>query len=49
MKYQRSMELGADPLWALRNIAEAYGDMGNNEKQKETIEQLQRIGDKEIK
>ncbi len=47
LNYQRSMELGADPQWALSNIAEAYGDMGNNKKQKETLEQLQKFSDKE--
>ena len=47
--YQRSMELGADPRWALSNIAEAYGDLGNNKKQEETIEQLQKISAQETK
>ena len=47
LNYKRSMELGADPQWALSSIAEAYGDMGNIMKQKETIEQLQKFADKE--
>ncbi len=43
LNYQRSLELGVDPHWALSSIAQAYGDMGNSKKQKETLEQLQRI------
>ena len=46
INYQRSLELGADPNWALSSIAEAYSDMGNSKKSKETLEQLKRIGNK---
>ncbi len=45
INYQRSLELGADPQWALSSIAEAYSDMGNDIKYKETIEQLQSLND----
>jgi GlpG protein len=44
--YQRSIELGGDRVWALRNMARAYSSMGNHQKFAEALEDLRQVDPK---
>jgi GlpG protein len=41
--YQRSLELGGDPVWTLRNMTIAFAAMGNRNKYNETLERLRQV------
>jgi GlpG protein len=41
--YRRSIELGGDRVWSLRNMARAYSAMGNHPKFEETLEELRQV------
>jgi GlpG protein len=44
--YNRSLELGQDPIWVYTNLAAAYGAIGDQAKQEEALKKLQQLKEK---